>query len=288
MYYNLLVSNMLKIKIRKSKITLFLIGIFFLFSSDWATAQPTEKLKIDTESHATAVGEYYLENSSRFFVIANYQRGNEIFGRLGNTPFSERNLEVGYEHFLKEKWQFGISYIRYKGANTGRDDYYKAYGRHNGRIRSLIFSKELSFSFLNEVDEPFLYEHGNNTKVGISAYLGKRYKLGNLTMQTGVAYEISRWHESFGDRRTLNETELSLKHHILLGKQLVLELFAIRQTQYFFAEESIRFDKDGNILEQRPYRKLNLFTPIYGISLRLALNPQKANKELPFNLWAEK
>ena len=264
------------------------VTLILLFSFDWVTAQPTEKNKIDTESHATGTGEIYLPNSGRVFLLANYQRGDKAFGRLGNTPFSERNLEIGYEYFLKEKWQFGLSYRRYKGANAGRDNYYKAYGRHNGNIKSLIFSKELSVSFLKEVDEPYLYDNANNTQVNLSVYLGKRYKLGVLTMQTGGEYLISRWNEAFGNRRTFNETELSFRHQVLLGKKLVLELFAKRQTQYFFAEESTRFDKDGNIIEQKPYRKLNLFTPIYGVSLRFVINPHNANKALPFNLWGEK
>ena len=254
-----------------------------LFFNIEVYGQPTEKSKVETPLRLGYEFNYFLSGSSYFFVRGNYDRGDETFGLLGNSPFSERNLGLGYERFLREKWQVGVWYRRFKGAVAGRRNYYQGYVRHNGTIGSLLFVKSFSLTLLSEVDNT-TFDNGNNVEFGLSAYLGKRYQLGKFKMQTGLQYEAIKWHEPVGDARRINETRMSFRHQIKLKDSWLVELFAQRQTQYFFAEESTRFNSAGQIIEFKPYRKLNLFKPIYGISVRVMLNASEADKALPFIL----
>ena len=47
-------------------------------------------------------------------------------------------------------------------------------------------------------------------------------------------------------------------------KKWLVSLFILRETDYFFAQEI--FNENGEL--KKPFRKLNLFTPTYGVGLR--------------------
>ncbi len=272
--------NEMMVRLRKVFFSFLLsLSSFFLFS------QPTEKQKIDDELWLESAVEYYLQDSSYFYASASFRRGDERFGTINNSPFGGRNLLIGYEKFIRARWQVGASINREFVVKGRRTDFFTGYLKHNGRIGSLIFLKELGVSFLQERESP-TFDNGNNTFFNLSAYLGKRYEIGKFKMQTGLSYKAVFWYEHSGEPRTVDQTFLRFQQDFRISKSLILSAFASRNTNYFHAEETGgTFDKDGNeIAPPKPFRKLNLRTSVYGFQVRLLLNTENASEKLPFVL----
>ncbi|MFT5616967.1 MAG: hypothetical protein ACI85I_000183 [Arenicella sp.] len=263
----------------------FILSCVLCLISCVSLSQPTEKLKIDDELWLESAVEYYLQDSSYFYASASFQRGDSRFGSINNSPFGGRDLLIGYEKFIRVKWQVGASINREFVVKGRRTDFFTGYLKHNGRISSLIFLKELGVSFLQEREFP-IYNNGNNTFFNLSAYLGKRYEIGKLKIQTGLSYKAVFWYEHSGEPRTVDQTFLRFQQDLKVHENVIISLFASRNTDYFHAlEASARFDSHGNeIAPPQPFRKLNLRTAVYGFRVRLLLNKQNASGELPFVL----
>jgi len=265
-------------------IKLLCIYFFLLSIGESLTAQPVFKEKTGNDGWLSSSVEIYLNNHSNFIIDGNLQRSSFAGDRLGNSPFDETNLLIGYQHFFKEKWQLRLTQSRNRIV-TGRRDFSKLSLQHNGKIESLIFLKRFTTAYVQFRDD---FNQDDDIRLSLFAYLGKRFQVNNRTMQLGVSYEAFRNWNAVGEPRRISSTSLALDYQLFITKNLILTAFARRDTDYFFAEEQFGLDDDGNFVLLKPFRRLNLFTPVYGIKLRFILAPHKAHSSLPFNLFSRK
>lgn len=241
-------------------------------------AQPVFKEKTGVDLWATGQAEVYFKGHSSLILGGNVQRSSFAGDRLGNSPFDETNVLIGYEHFIRKRWQVGIQQ-RQNRIVTGPKNFTTGYIRHNGQIESIIFTKKLFGSYVRDK-----VNNRDDVELGLSTYIGKRFDYLKLPMQTGVRLEAFRNWKAVGDPRRISRTSICLEHQVLINDHVSLVAFAMRNTSYFFIEETFGPDNDGNIVLLKPYRRLNLYTPTYGIKLRVILQPQNADISMPFNL----
>lgn len=245
---------------------------------------PTVKDLTGVDTWFGASTELYFDNHSSLSISGNLQRSSFAGDRLGNSPFDETLLMISYQHFFKEKWQLRLSQSRNRIV-IGRRDISLGTIQHNGRIGSLIFGKTLGVELLQFKDD---LSKENDFQISSSVYLGKRLQLNNRPIQLGFRYEAFRNVNTVGDPRRISKTRFWFESQLYISNRINIGVFAMRETDYFFVEETFGLDEDGNMVILKPYRKLNLITPTYGIRLRFIIHPEKAHIGLPFNLYQEK
>jgi len=247
-------------------------------------AQPTFRELTGVDAWLNTSVELYFSGHSNLVFSGTVQRSSFAGDRLGNSPFDETLLSIGYQHFLQEKWLLQFSQKRNR-IITGRRDISSAAIQHNGKIESLIFLKTANVEFIQFKDD---VNKEDDFRVSASVYLGKRVDVKQIPLQIGLRYEIFRDINPSGDPRRVSKSRLWFDSQLFISNHANLGFFAMRETDYFFAEETFGLDDDGNLVTVKPYRKLNLFTPTYGIRLRFIIAPENIHPSLPFNFYRSK
>lgn len=265
-----------------TRLNKFLVIVVCLFIHVYpGISQPLFKEKTSSNLWFGTTVELNTKKHHRFLIGGDVQRSSFAGDRLGNTPFDETNLFVGYQFFLREAWQFQLNQRRNRIV-TGRKDFSQGVVQHNGKIKSLIFVKQLSIEFIQSKDNR---SSADDFRFSLLTYIGKKIEIKGTIFQPGIRFEGFRNWNTVGEPRRLSKTRLWIENQIRLSNNINLVLFAMRETDYFFAEEQYGLDDNGDLVLLKPYRKLNLFTPTYGIKLRVIIHPDQAHSELPFNLF---
>ncbi len=248
------------------KKALLYIAITVAFASMELVAQPLEKSRLSSEFSVKPFIDFHLDSGSRF--LGGFSVKNSEY----NGTFLDEAL-LGYEHQFKGRWSAG--FIQRLHRNTRFDTHAsQLFVRHGGHIGSLFFDKRLSYEYR------YGEENAEGNPLSLFVSLGKTFQLSGLDFFTALSYELSQFTalESSGDQRRINKTRLrydlvwASEHGFQVG------LFARKETRYFFAQE--QYDEDGNLI--KPYRKLNLISPQFGVSLRYIFNLEN-RKETIFN-----
>lgn len=263
----------------------FLLGLFFISTGLFAqnTADlPTEKSQRDSYL-GISLGVILPTDSlhqHQFLVQANAYAlpgsGQNGFDLTGIMPVHRLDLQVGYAAQLSPNWRLGANIFLSK-KDTEDQLSGELWLSHTSHIRDFLFwEKRVQFRADNtsregsEARGQFLLRTG----------LGKRWALGDghgLTSLLSFTAGLDT-HESLGDTRTVDRTEwhLSLLWDRHERFPLALGLWAGRLTEYFFAIETTRYDANGNLIDFRPDRKLNIRRFTYGLRLLFRIGGARA------------
>ncbi|MCU0451681.1 MAG: hypothetical protein MUC97_17855 [Bernardetiaceae bacterium] len=259
--------------------------VVYLVSLFGGLAQPlrAQDLPTDRESRgfgawATLNGEYYFSGGSFLFAEVNLRSNRQANqpGLIG-AAVQRAHVLVGYEQRLTDRWHLGGS-LRLAQEPNLNQRFSRVYLGHQGQIGSLEFLKQAGV-------EQILQRGGgvSGTEGRFSALtaLAKNFDLASgRRLRTVLSYEVFTLFQLgpvspfFNqNKRRIDKTRLKLEAAYQLGAQWSLGLFALHETDYFFAVA--QFDQTGQLL--KPDRRLNLLAPTVGFRFHYWLK----SKDLP-------
>lgn len=232
-------------------------------------AQPTEKLRRNIAFWASPIHTLYKLDPDQTLWTALEIRYNSP----ASTPEENYQLaaSLGYQHQFNTYW---IGNLAFKNAHyhTRQINTFQGEIAHHGAIKSVAFVKKLSLEIIDFSD----LRRQNMARYSLYVHWAKTWGNNAVKWQPMFSVQLFKKHEwdvairTLGDQRFIDLTRITATLNILLDKQTTISLFAIRQTEYYFAYPT--YDEEGN--EKQPFRKLNLITPTFGITIRHTLNQQ--------------
>jgi hypothetical protein len=214
--------------------------------------------------HFLKIGSYFfLENNNRF----NQEPG---FGEsFPFKKFYQTYVWAGYEHKAHEKWYLGISerYI----AVRNRDSWCTRINiTHRGKLGKLAFTKEASLEHFKykKSDNPYIIIE-NEGMASFAPALVKTFSIKERPLYVLLSYRASvlfDWNNdnfSSYDKRNIDFTRLRFEISHFLTQNLLVSLFAMRETYYSY--QLAQYDINNN--EISPEARVNRITPVIGFSL---------------------
>ncbi|MDW7691783.1 hypothetical protein R9C00_16440 [Flammeovirgaceae bacterium SG7u.111] len=248
------------------KKALLYVAITVAFASIKLVAQPLEKSRLSSEFSVKLFVDFHLDSGSRF--LGGFSVKNSEY----NGTFLDEAL-LGYEYQFKGRWSAGFLQRLYRNS---RFDTHASqlFLRHGGHIGSLFFDKRLSYEYR------YSEQNAEGNPLSLFVSLGKSFQVKGLVFFTALSYELSQFTalESSADQRRINKTRLRYDLVWVSNNGFQAGLYARKETRYFFAQE--QYDEEGNLIKS--YRKLNLISPQFGVSLRYIFNLDN-RKETIFN-----
>jgi hypothetical protein len=237
--------------------------LFLYFAFFQLKAQPTEKGYRSTSHWYSPIYTEYRFNLDKI-IWSNVELRN---GSSASTPEENYDFstQLGYKYKFNTYWQGGLSF-KNSIRNTTQINNFQGDISHLGSIKSISFVKRLSLEIIDLSD----IRLQNMARFSIYVHLAKTFGNGNIkwqpmfSIQTYKKYEWDKDIRTLGDQRLIDLTRLQTAINVLIDKNLTLSFFGIRQTEYYFAQAT--FDEEGN--EKKPFRKLNLITPTWGVSVK--------------------
>lgn len=240
---------------------------FFLFLADFSLAQPLEKAKQSSAiwleqqffSDSLSRPHWFIESQFRYSTLKN--NNSKI---SDSFPFYRAQLMVGKLWFFNQSWQGGVS-GRYALENNRSLFFSRLFLRHRGYLKKIKLIKRLDWEHITDSIDPSLY--WARTSGFIEAE--RVFKLNKRIIYSSVSYQFFINHRTAqnpipeDNERFIDRTRLRLNVGLPINRWLV-SLFLLRETDYFYAQEV--FDETGSL--KKPFRKLNIFTPTYGLSIR--------------------
>lgn len=254
------------------------LGCLFLFFSCAASAQsqlprdfPLERSYYDpyySSLLSVAFSPDSLEKHLFFLQGQTYStfQGKADGFQAGLLPYQQASLQAGYAVEISPNWNLGFSghFLRTAGREFFSGVLWASHSSHfsNG----IVWEKRLAFRSRHEnakngeSEGAFLFRTG----------LGKRWAIGKKHLSTLLSFAAEL--DTGNPPENTRTVERSAWQLLLLSQPiqklpLSLGVWASRQTNYFFAIETFRYDADGNLIEYKPDRKLNLIR--FGLGLQV-------------------
>ncbi|MBW8050589.1 MAG: hypothetical protein FVQ77_09665 [Cytophagales bacterium] len=213
--------------------------------------------------------DYFLKNGSLIYFESNYRSSvNPIFNNLGdrfpaNNFFRIHNL-LGFEYKASPHWYPGIS-GKFVNLSNEYIFYTKPYLYHKGFFKGIEFIKEGAFELLS-------FQKSNDlARFSAMVILAKEIKLNNndtlknshnlkflFSYQIFQIFVINDRGNVPYDRRRFDKTRLRFDIEYILNDKFSIDVFAMRETDYFYSDASGSFP-EGN---------LNFVTPTFGLELK--------------------
>ncbi|GAB4340375.1 MAG: hypothetical protein OHK0038_19850 [Flammeovirgaceae bacterium] len=242
------------------KYILYLSFVFLIFQ---AKAQPTEKgYRHTSHWYSPIYTEYRLDIDKVIWGNLELRNGSSASAPEENYEFS---TQLGYRHNFNTYWQGGVS-LRNSIRNTTQINNFQVEVAHLGAIKSISFVKRLSLEVIDLSDN----QMQNMARYSIYVQLARTFGTSKVkwqpmfSIQAFKKYEFDKDIRTLGEQRFIDLTRLQVSLNVLIDKNLTLSFFGIRQTEYYFAQAT--YDEEGN--EKKPFRKLNLITPTWGMSVK--------------------
>lgn len=219
--------------------------------------------------------DYQFKNKSMLFAAWQTRSSTESdFNTLSTAlpfnQFSRMQWLAGYAFPLSERWSAALSF-RLATQKSSNVQYYRGYVSHRGHIAKLLFVKALSLERKTASE----LSGGSAWRVRGKVTLSKNLKIADKhIVSPSLSYEvfsINPDEEQTGDQtRKFDRTRLQLAIAYAITPQLLIEIFGIRQTDYYKALVT------GNPPPPTPqYKNLNIILPIYGLTVRWQLGQQE-------------
>ncbi len=243
--------------------------VFFLLlaCAQQVLAQPLEKSKrsvafwAEQQFYTDTITKphWFVETQFRYSTLQNNERNIS-----SSFPFYRFQLMVGKLWIFNQNWGGGLS-ARPVFEKNRTYLFSRGFLQHTGRINNTRLLKRLSFEYISDSNTPAFYWARTAGFIEIE----KPFYWKNQPLFTSVSYEFFLNHRTESNpipeenERLIDRSRLRLNMGIAI-KNWLISLFVLRETDYFFAQEV--FDENGEL--KKPFRKLNLLTPTYGVSLR--------------------
>ncbi len=251
-----------------SRLLSVVFGVFTLgFSALFAHGQPLEKDWRNTALWAET--QLLVKNSQQHLWFSELQVRYSTLPDNQNTiaeafPFYRAHLWVGRQWHFSEAWQGSLS-GRVALENNRQLLFSTLYAQHSGSLGRFKLVKRLQWEHLTDSQETPLYWARTSGWLWLSTSFQRRA----FAWKPILSYQFFFNHRTADNpipaenERLIDRTRLRFDLTLCTAAWRV-GVFAMRETDYFFAQEV--FDENGEM--KKPFRKLNLITPTYGISFR--------------------
>ena len=254
-----------KTKFRKLPILIISLLVISQLVS-YAQEFPLEKQKRDFQIWTFTNLLHKFEGGSFFFARLNTQSSVKF-----NSLLNYKEYRLGYSQFIQKKLYAG-AFIQTDNNNTFT---YRLFLNHRNKISEVYFSKRLSFEASNHSNV-----QQNELKQG-RLLLGLSYpiKIGaKKKFEPMIAYEVfKQFDKSFPseNQRKIDQTRLRIDLNYTLSSRVKLALLFFKETSYYFALAQFQLDTNGQLIEIKPERRLNLVKPVYLFSTFITLNKKR-------------
>ncbi len=260
----------------------WLLWLAFAALGRAAGAQPIENFWDSPSLRPVFQASWYGPAGSELYAALplNYSTAKGNVFRLSDAfPFTQVSGLLGYSHRFNRYWNAGLE-GQLSANRSGENLHLAFFAGHTGFLKKLELFKLAAY----EVVSPL----GGGSAFGrYSAFFQLRRDFvtaaGPFRLMASATLSKNHFYDPgmrFPDsERFIDNTRFGLEGQFLLGPKLAMGLFARQEAAHFFALET--FDADGNML--KPYRKLNLNTPVFGLRLWFLVNPG-SHPEKTYNL----
>jgi hypothetical protein len=215
----------------------------------------------------------YLKSGSYFFFEGNLKTKNS-FSSL--NEYNNRHFMLGYELKASYKWYFGLSV---RNLSSRYMNYFvpKVNLTHRGSIKKINFIKELSAEDLLLKK----YYSSNLIRLGLSAGLGKNFKIGKtnwygmMSYRVFLIYDLKNGKNSYLANRKIDLTRLRFDLHYIIIPNLYIGVFAMRETEYLYV---LGYSQNGI---NYPDMKENRVAPTFGLTLNYIFKPENNSSIIP-------
>jgi len=262
---------------------LLIINIFSFATCSLFSQSTTSKKYRDPALWHSLKADYFLKNGSLIYFESNYRSSvNPVFNNLGdrfpiNNFFRIHNL-LGFEYKAsphppagswgmtdgRANWYPGIS-GKFVNLSNEYIFYTKPYLYHKGFFKGIEFIKEGAFELLS-------FQQSNDlTRLSARIILAKEIRLNNndtlknshnlkflFSYRVFQIFVINEPGNVPYDRRRFDKTRLRFDIEYILNDKFSIDVFAMRETDYFYSDAS------GSFLEGN----LNFITPTFGLELK--------------------
>lgn len=242
----------------------FLTLILLILSkiSVYAQEFPLDKQKRDSEIWTYTNISYDFEGDSY------------LFGRLHTQSLGKakslltyKQYRVGYAQFIQKNLHLGV-FLQNDKENTIT---YRFFLKHRSKISKVYFDKQISLEFLKYAKPQFDDFEQGRLWFGLSY----PFKLGEKKQfYPQISYEIFKNLDKadiLQHQRKIDRTRLRFDLAYEFSSKVKLSFFALKETNYYFALAQFKLDSNGQMIETKPKRRLNLIRPVYGFSLYFTL-----------------
>lgn len=243
----------------------FFCLLWLMFFLTEGKGQPTEKLYKKTEIRADFWGFSDSLYRTHWFVQANlrYTFSGSTAPTVHFLPFHYYHLMLGRQWQLSEHWQIGVL-VKGAARQTGKLLFSGGFLQHTGTIGKLRLDKKLEWTHILDSRSPPFY--AARTSAILRLCYPFEWKKQTWTPEFSYAL-LSYQHAKKSPlppqtKRRIDRSRLKIGL-TLAHKSWLFSLFFLKETDYFFAEE-LR-DAQGKI--KKPFRKLNLIMPVWGLRL---------------------
>ena len=213
-------------------------------------------------------GALFFRNQYRINTDSDYNDLKES-GLLSN--FERVEFSLGYEHTFNEHWRGG-ALLRYAAEDFPKIMFYTGFLRHNGKLGSLYFNKQLMAEYVDQEERDAF------SRFRLAAEIGKRLPLKSKFITPSISYEamvISEFGKESGNdtqERTIDRTRLRLNLNYELNEKLRINPYFMRQTDYYFVLVPPVYDDMGKLVEDGYTTKRNRISPVFGLELKYNIN----------------
>ena len=268
--------------------------LVFMFAEAKAQSSSSTPAAADAQVIKTYAQPLYQFNPRIDFLLKN-NRTSLYLESVMNVQYAYSSLveqyywngKFGIDHAITNKMYIGISEkLNYSFLNsTSKISLYdyttRVYLQHSGKIKSLLFLKEVLY-------EQFNYTNGTLTlntnqgstvtklptvgRIGLGLGLGKYFKIGKNQLavfgsyRAFVEFDLKNNKNSYFNNRFIDYTLLRLDAGYLINKSLYIGVYVARDTNF------------GYVVASTPYDSNNI-TPIGGLVCNLILNPFSDSKK---------
>jgi hypothetical protein len=210
--------------------------------------------------------EYYFAKGSFLFYEGNLRSSADVrFNTIQSLPAGFMHHLLGYEQRLNEHWAIGLS-GRLANRQQRQEWYTRLLLNHHSQIGTTAFLKQISVERLDRLS----IRQGAEGRFMASLALSRNIRIaGKERIRVVGNYDAAFWFPIDGrppfydNKRRFDLTRFRLEVAWLFSEQWSASIFAIHDTQYFFA--IAQFDANGEMI--KPDRRLNLLTPTIGFRL---------------------
>jgi hypothetical protein len=261
------------------------IGISFFCSIAFlATAQSSTTIGLQKSYQQTI-----FQFAPRVDVAFDKIRLNVYWSGVINTDLVYKSLvenrqwysQIGLDLGLSEKWYVGLS-NRINGGATGKNVYNyttRLYVQHRGKIKTLLFLKEIVYEQFNFTSNTQAQVGPNGTsysrrpaigRIGLSVGIGKYFNVNENQFAVFISYK-AYVQTDYGDKenilfknRFIDYTNARFDLGYLINKTWYAGIYITRDTYYSYIPASI------------PYN-INTITPVIGVACNLILHSKRIN-----------
>ena len=245
--------------------------IFFacpLFANGQQIADALEKTYMPNIYWFNLRYDHYLKSGS-FLFLENNTRLSHSFNTVTRFYFL-----AGYEHKASERWYLGLSEkLVVIPGNTAYSSmsyqymYTRANISHRGHIGKLKFIKELALEHLHDMtkyNNPNLVIE-NKGRISFAPSLVKEISVKGKPLflifhyRAFILFDFNNDQRSAYGERFFDKTRLRLELDYKISPRLLLSVFAIRDTDYYYRQYGDE-------------ARINRITPTYGLGINILTN----------------